>query len=250
MRRLLVLGCLLATRLSGQVPAGLRIEVAVADSTDIVGLAGAVAFNVSTPVTASFRLRVTPVGGGEAQVVDSLGTVTTGTLHFAPAVTPFPQFPNGAYRIEVLATSPGGESARVIFNAVVVAPTLTLDDVPAAIDPRLLMDERMRPSVFGSVVSGLAIGGMAYAAGRVSRPPEITSSIAAPSGRSTTWAVLLASATVTATWLVHPGKRTDRVKANNEKRADFKSRQNFIISGNNAAIQMYRGLVLLTRVAQ
>lgn len=77
----------------------------VADSNIIEGIGGQVTLDVVASRPTVFTLRISRPGEtGNGQLLDSLGPLDRGTLHFAPVVTDPPRFISGNYRLVIAAT--------------------------------------------------------------------------------------------------------------------------------------------------
>ena len=138
------------------------------DSTILHGINGRVSIDVVATRPAKFGLWIARAGDrGLGEQVDTTGAVTQGSLRFAPVQGDQPKYPEGKYRLTVVAVEQAsGDRIDAHYNADLTTPPVAVATLQEAVDPKDLLPEHAAPSREKSIFR-------AYSSGR-SRMPRLT----------------------------------------------------------------------------
>jgi len=225
-------------------------SVSVPGTTVIEGVNGRVSLPVAATRPAHFALRVWRQGDqGPGELVDSIGPVELGTVRLAPAISDFPRFPSGNYRLHLTATDPRtGEQLILVLRGEFDLPPVQLVTVPERIEPSKLLLERTLPSRTWSLVSGVVVGGVVIASARVLRPASLTDGSVEPQSRAVPLGIGLGVLTTALSWYLDRGKViAPNVEANLALVRDFGIRRSGLMAENDRLRVAYRGQVRLAQ---
>lgn len=138
------------------------IAMTAAAEQIVTGPAGQAELKVRASRPATFRLFVSPSGGGAPLATDSLAGTAEGALHFPTMRNERPIFTTGDFDVLVTATDPqSGDTTSTRYVAHITAPELTYAKIPVAIDSsRLQLERTGRYGWKGIIVGGLVSGGI------------------------------------------------------------------------------------------
>lgn len=224
-------------------------SAAAPDSIVLHGISDRVSIDVVATRSAKFGLWVARASDrGLGEQVDTTGAVTEGSLRFAPVQTDQPKYPEGKYRLTVVAVEQAsGDRIDTHYNADLTTPPVAVATLQEAVDPKDLLPEHAAPSREKSILSGLFVGAFTYASAHLLRGSALKSSGMSPDTRVGGFAIGLGVATSGLSWYLDHGQiKIPNVEYNHKIRVQFAEHQRALRAANDSARTNYRGVVRLT----
>jgi len=188
----------------------------------VTGPAGQAEVKVRASRPATFRLTVSPTGGGAPLVTDSLSGSAEGTLHFPTMRNQQPIFTTGDYDVLVTAADPqSSDTTSTRYIAHITAPELTFAKIPVAIDSSRLQFERSgRYGAKGIFVGALVAGGI-YAFSNVVRADTAVKRVVPADSKGMGVAVAAGAAVIIASFMDKGRRIPGAIAANQRLRTDL-----------------------------
>jgi hypothetical protein len=228
-------------------------SASVPDTSVIEGVSGRVALDVVATRPATFMLRLArPDDPSLGEVLDSIGPIERGSLHFMPVVTDQPRYPSGTYRLTVVAVDPGsGDRIDLIFHGAFETPPVNVERTAPIEDLSELRPERTSPSRVRAIASGILIGGFIYGSTRAYRAAAVKNAGVAVDSRTSTWAIGLGVSTAAISWYLDKGRTIEpNVAYNQTVRKRWATEADNLRNTNDRARLAYHGIVRLTQEDQ
>lgn len=212
----------------------------------VTGPAGRAEVKVRASRPATFRLSVSPAGGGAALVSDSLSGTSEGTLHFPTMRNERPIFSTGDYDVVVSAADPqSNDTTSTRYTAHITAPELTFAKIPVAIDSSRLQFERTgRYGGKGIIVGALVAGGI-YAFSNIVRADTMVKRIVPADSKGVGVAAAAGAAVIIASFMDKGRKIPGAIVANERLRTDLGAAIRAADAENASRIATYRTTIAI-----
>ena len=212
----------------------------------VTGPAGRAEVKVRASRPATFRLSVSPAGGGAALVSDSLSGASEGTLHFPTMRNERPIFSTGDYDVVVTAADPqSSDTTSTRYTAHITAPELTFAKVPVAIDSsRLQLERTGRYGGKGIIVGALVAGGI-YAFSNIVRADTMVKRIVPADSKGVGVAAAAGAAVIIASFMDKGRKIPGAIVANERLRTDLGAAIRAAEAENANRIATYRTTIAI-----
>jgi hypothetical protein len=217
----------------------------------VTGPAGRAEVKVRASRPSTFRMTVSPSGGGAPLVSDSLSGTSDGALHFPTMRNERPIFTTGDYDVLVTAAdAQSSDTTSTRYTAHITAPELTFAKIPVAIDSSRLQFERSgRYGAKGIIVGALVAGGI-YAFSNVVRADTMVKRVVPADSKGAGVAAAAGAAVIIASFMDKGRQIPGAIAANQRLRTDLAASIRATEAENANRIATYRTTIAIQTGAQ